>query len=162
MPRDIISVDNDAFTVTYAETIRPYSECERGIKMVKSLTMILVLVGAGLAPNIASAAEQTCAPVVVPAGQRRCCDMPTVGQRNASVNDFVMSGHKVKFVFLGKPTGSPEFTEIGNSGTNPVSSYARSITSATDKPFFPGTFRTCANNQSDKSSTVSLKLAVDK
>lgn len=113
-----------------------------------------------LAPTAANAVPVS-GTIDVPAGQRRCIDNPQVGYANASVTDFVMSGHRVKFVFLYKPSGASSFTEVGNSGVDPVSSYARSITNATVPAAFPGTFRTCANNMSDKLSTVSLTVAVD-
>jgi hypothetical protein len=99
--------------------------------------------------------------VNTPPGERRCIDLPTRALTNASVNDFVMSGHKVKFVFLGKPDGASEFIEVGNSGPDPVSSYARLITAQTHPSFFPGVFRTCARNPSEKLSTDSLTITID-
>jgi hypothetical protein len=97
-----------------------------------------------------------------PPGDRRCVDLPTRATMNASVNDAVVSGHKVKFVFLGKPDGATEFIEIANSGPDPVSSFAREITAQTNPSFFPGVFRNCARNPSDKPSADSLTLKVDR
>jgi hypothetical protein len=97
-----------------------------------------------------------------PPGGRRCIDLPTRALTNASINDFVMSGHKVKFVFLGKPDGAADFTEISNSGPDPVASYAKAFNAQTNPSFFPGVFRTCARNPSDKPSTDSLTITVDK
>jgi hypothetical protein len=98
----------------------------------------------------------------VPAGQRRCIDLSTKAFNNASVDDFVVSGHKVKFVFLGEPDGALEFIEIDNSGPDPVSSFSRMISAGSHPSFFPGLFRTCARNMSEKPSRVSLTLAVDR
>jgi hypothetical protein len=100
--------------------------------------------------------------VNVPAGQRRCIDLSTKASNNASVEGFVTSGHKVKFVFLGKPDGASQFIEVGNSGPDPVSSYAQTITAQTHPSFFPGVFRACVRNPSQKPSTVSLTITVDK
>jgi hypothetical protein len=134
--------------------------------MVKKLSRKLVAAGAiagGLA--ILAPTAGIAAPVNgiidVPAGQRRCIDNPQIGYRNASVTDFVVSGHRVKFVFLAKPLNAAGFTEVGNSGTDPVSSYASYITPASHPWAFPGVFRTCANNMSDKPSRVSLTVSVD-
>lgn len=113
-----------------------------------------------LAPQSAFAAGQT-GTVTVPAGDRRCIDLPVTATNNAQVNDFVVSGHKVKFVFLVKRTGATSFVEVSSSGSNPVSSYGNYITSATNPTAFPGVFRTCANNMSDKTSTVQLSLTTD-
>ena len=130
--------------------------------MIKKLAAAAVVAGSllVLAPQSAFAATQN-GTVTVPAGDRRCIDLPTTASRNAQANDFVVSGHKVKFVFLVKTLGSSSFVEVGNSGTDPVSSYGRYITTATDPSAFPGVFRTCANNMSDKSSTVYLSLTTD-
>lgn len=133
--------------------------------MVKNLRGKLVAAGAavilaaGAIVSVAAGAGAWADVVTVNAGQRRCVDSDPA-QQKASVNDFVMSGHKVIFVFLGKPDGSPDFIKIGDSGPNPVSSYTKTITAQSDPKFFPGTFRNCVKNPSDKSSTDSLTLAV--
>jgi hypothetical protein len=101
--------------------------------------------------------------VNVPPGQRRCLDLSTKAYKTALVDAYVMAGHKVQFVFLGKPDGASDFIEISDSGPNPVSSYATMITAQTHPSFFPGFFRTCARNPgSNQSSTDSLTIAVDK
>lgn len=134
--------------------------------MLKNLRTKLIASGAlvaglaALAPAAAHAVPVT-GTIDVPAGQRRCIDNPQIGYATASVTDFVVSGHKVKFVFLYKPYGGTGFIQVSDSGLYPVSSYATSITNSTLPQAFPGTFRTCANNQSDKPSTVSLTVAVD-
>ena len=130
--------------------------------MIKKLIAAAAAAGSllVLAPQSAFAASQT-GTVTVPAGERRCIDLPVTATNNAQVSDFVVSGHKVKFVFLVKRTGSTSFVEVSSSGANPVSSYGNYITSFTNPSAFPGVFRTCANNMSDKSSTVQLSLTTD-
>jgi hypothetical protein len=131
--------------------------------MVKNSSRNLIAAGITIilaAGAIASMAAGAGADVVeVPPGQRRCVDSGPA-RNKASVNDFVMYGHKVTFVFLAKPDGSPDFIKIGDSGPNPVSSYAKTVTAQSDPKLFPGTFRNCVKNESQKSSTDSLTLAV--
>jgi hypothetical protein len=117
--------------------------------------------GAGVVAGIVPQADLLMG-IEVPAGQRRCKDLSTKAYNNASVDDVVMAGHKVKFIFLGKLDGASEYIEIGESGPDPVSSYSKMITKETHPSFFPGVFRTCARNPSNKLSTVSLTLTVDK
>jgi hypothetical protein len=99
--------------------------------------------------------------VSVPAGQRRCIDLATTANRSVVVNDFVNSGHKVKFLLLGKKSGSSTYEELATSGESPVSSFAATLTPQTHPAAFPGVFRTCARNFSDKPSVVTLNLRVD-
>ena len=136
--------------------------------MISNLRKKLAAAAAAVVVTAAGAAaavfytDTVTAIVNPPPGDRRCVDLPTTATMNASVNDFVMSGHKVKFVFLGKPDGASQFIEIDNSGPDPVSSFAREITAQTHPSFFPGVFRTCARNPSEKPSTDSLTLTVDR
>lgn len=136
--------------------------------MIKNLSrklpaaVAVVLVAATVAAAASLFTDTVTGTVNPPPGDRRCIDLPTRALTNASINDFVTTGHKVKFVFLGKPDGASEFIEISNSGPDPVSSYARTITSQTNPSLFPGVFRTCARNPSDKPSTDSLTITVDK
>jgi hypothetical protein len=127
--------------------------------MVAAMVVAAAAVGvAGLAPLTDSSTSV----VNTPAGQRRCKDLSTKAYRNASVDDVVMDGHKVIFIFLGKPDGATDFTEISNSGPEPVSSYSKTINAQSNPNFFPGTFRNCARNPSQKLSTDSLTITVDK
>lgn len=123
---------------------------------------VVVLAAGAVLAGAAPLASSITGVVDVAPGQRRCVDFSTTAMSNASMDAFVVSGHKVKFIFLGKPAGAGEFIEIGDSGPDPVSSYSRMITSQTHPSFFPGVFRACARNPSLKPSTVSLTLTLDK
>lgn len=131
------------------------------------MTRILIsrfIAGAALTLAAAVAAASPCVTSgmpTVPAGQRRCIDSSCIATTKVSVEGFVVSGHKVKFILLGKPNGAADFTQIADSGPDPVSSFTKTITPQTNPGFFPGTFRFCARDPADKPSTDSLKILVD-
>ena len=95
-------------------------------------------------------------------GTRQCITNPTMAYRNASVEDFVLYGAPVKFIFASSRLG-----EVSNSGY-PVWSYSDYVSARPSFPpsffpfdFFPGYFRTCARNDSTEYSTVYLSVTVD-
>jgi hypothetical protein len=123
--------------------------------------LIMVAAGAVVAAIVPLTDTKT-GIVDVPAGQCRCVDPSTKELTKAPVDDFVTSGHKVKFVFMAKPDNASDSIEIGDSGPDLVSSYSKMITAQTHPSLFPGVFRTCARNLSNKPSTDSLTVTVDK
>ena len=95
-------------------------------------------------------------------GTRQCITNPTMAYRNASVDDAVLYGAPVKFIFASSRLG-----EVSNSGY-PVWSYSDYVSARPSFPpsffpfdFFPGYFRTCARNDSTEYSTVYLSVTVD-
>jgi hypothetical protein len=131
----------------------------RKLATAAAAVLIVATAGAAAASFTPDSITRT---VTTPAGERRCIDLPTRATLNASINDTVIAGHKVKFIFLGKPDGAAEFIEIADSGPDPVPSFAREITAQTHPAFFPGVFRTCARNPSNKPSTDTLMITVDR
>ncbi|HEV2707000.1 MAG TPA: hypothetical protein VGV59_13825 [Pyrinomonadaceae bacterium] len=142
--------------------------------MIKNLSQKLVVIAfvvlaAGAAGAHVAAQTNTVSAVFdVAPGERRCLTHPTRAERNASVEDYVLAGAPVKFLFLLKRDTDPEFSEISNSGTYPVMSYSTTVSAPPSFPpsffpsLFPATFRTCARNTSTQPSTVSLSITVDK
>jgi hypothetical protein len=137
--------------------------------MVKNLSrnlaaaaaLVVAAAGVGVA-GLAPVTDTSTSVVNPPPGQRRCKDLSTKASNNASIDDVVTNGHKVIFTFFGKPEGASNFTEISNSGPEPVSSYSKTINAQSNPKFFPGYFRTCARNPSQKPSTDSLTITVDR
>lgn len=124
-----------------------------------------VVLAAGASGAGARAQTVVNAVIDVGPGERRCLDHPTKAFRNAWVNDYVMNGSPVKFVFL--VGGDGGFNTVSSSGSNPVTRFfdyreARpSFPPSFIPDIFPGFFRTCARNDSDQTTTVYLSLAVD-
>jgi hypothetical protein len=129
--------------------------------LMAAAVIVVAAAGVGVA-GLAPVTDTSTSVVNPPPGQRRCKDLSTKAYKNASIDDVVTDGHKVIFVFFGKPDGATDFTEISNSGPEPVSSYSKTITAQSNPKFFPGTFRTCARNPSQKPSTDSLTITVDR
>ena len=140
--------------------------------MIKNLNVKLLVAAAALvfaaAPSVAAQGTTVTAELYVGPGERRCLDNPTVGRYNASINDYVISGEPVKFVFLGRPQNSSGFWEISSS-QGPVLAYSDYLNAPSEQslasfipPLFPGFFRTCARNDSTRPSTVFLSVTVDR
>lgn len=138
--------------------------------MTKNLKLLFAAAALVLAaaPNVAAQGSTVSAELYVGPGERRCLDNTTKARSNASVNDYVISGEQVKFVFLGRPENSTGFWEISSS-QGPVLAYSDYLNAPSERslasfipPLFPGFFRTCARNDSTRPSTVFLSVTVDR
>lgn len=140
--------------------------------MMKNLNVKLLVAAAAFiftaAPLAAAQGNTVSAELYVGPGERRCLDNTTKARYNASINDYVISGEQVKFVFLGRPENGAGFWEISSS-QGPVLAYSDYLNAPSEQslpsffpPLFPGFFRTCARNDSTRPSTVFLSVTVDR
>ncbi|MDQ3745200.1 MAG: hypothetical protein M3444_12525 [Acidobacteriota bacterium] len=129
--------------------------------LVAAAAIVVAAAGVGVA-GLAPITDSSTSVVNPPPGQRRCKDLSTKAYNNASIDDLVTNGHKVIFTFYRKPDLTSDYTEISNSGPEPVSSYSTSVNAQSNPKLFPGYFRTCARNPSQKPTTDSLTITVDR
>ena len=123
--------------------------------MVKKLIATAALVAglAFLAP--ASAGAATLAGTYnVPAGTTVCVTSTGYAYSSARGEGSVVAGHLVRFTFA---AAGPTYTTLADSGV-PVAAFAADASPYTHPSAFPGRFKTCAVNQSQKASTVYLSV----